>query len=170
MVDDSIQFYWEIIAKGTIAEQAKLNFHRVPAQLQCMTCFKTYYPTDRGWPVQSATGSTSRSSRARNLPSNPSMWNKNVHRQTSNAPEIHLSPFRVSMTQNIPVIENIINANDRIAQENFQPSRKRRCFFHQHSRLARSGENITHRTDPASERETEGRRPSTGTSLHFDRL
>ena len=82
MVDDSIQFYWEIIAKGTIAEQAKLNFHRVPAQLQCMTCFKTYYPTDRSWPVQSATGSTSRSSRAMNLPSNPSMWNKNVHRQT----------------------------------------------------------------------------------------
>ena len=47
MVDDSIQFYWEIIAKGTIAEQAKLNFRRVPAQLQCMTCFETYHPTDR---------------------------------------------------------------------------------------------------------------------------
>ena len=46
MVDDSIQFYWEIIAKGTIAEQAKLNFRRVPAQLQCMTCFETYHPTD----------------------------------------------------------------------------------------------------------------------------
>lgn len=47
MVDDSIQFYWEIIAKGTIAEQAKLNFRRVPAQLQCMTCFERYNPTDR---------------------------------------------------------------------------------------------------------------------------
>ena len=47
MVDDSIQFYWEIIAKGTIAEQAKLNFRRVPAQLQCMTCFETYHPSDR---------------------------------------------------------------------------------------------------------------------------
>jgi hydrogenase nickel incorporation protein HypA/HybF len=47
MVDDSIQFYWEIIAKGTIAEQAKLNFRRVPAQLQCMTCSETYQPTDR---------------------------------------------------------------------------------------------------------------------------
>jgi hydrogenase nickel incorporation protein HypA/HybF len=46
MVDDSIQFYWEIIAKGTIAEQAKLNFRRIPAQLQCMTCFETYHPTD----------------------------------------------------------------------------------------------------------------------------
>jgi hydrogenase nickel incorporation protein HypA/HybF len=47
MVDDSIQFYWEIIAKGTIAEQAKLNFRRVPAQLQCMTCSETYHPSDR---------------------------------------------------------------------------------------------------------------------------
>lgn len=47
MVDDSIQFYWEIIAKGTIAEQAKLNFRRVPAELQCMTCFEEYRPTDR---------------------------------------------------------------------------------------------------------------------------
>jgi hydrogenase nickel incorporation protein HypA/HybF len=47
MVDDSIQFYWEIIAKGTIAEQAKLNFRRLPAQLQCMTCSETYHPTDR---------------------------------------------------------------------------------------------------------------------------
>jgi hydrogenase nickel incorporation protein HypA/HybF len=47
MVDDSIQFYWEIIAKGTIAEQAKLHFRRVPAELQCMTCFEKYQPTDR---------------------------------------------------------------------------------------------------------------------------
>ena len=47
MVDDSIQFYWEIIAKGTIAEQATLHFRRVPAELQCMTCFEKYHPTDR---------------------------------------------------------------------------------------------------------------------------
>lgn len=47
MVDDSIQFYWEIIAKGTIAEQARLNFRRVPAELQCMTCLEKYHPTDR---------------------------------------------------------------------------------------------------------------------------
>lgn len=47
MVDDSIQFYWDIIAKDTIAEQAILHFRRVPAQLQCMTCFEKYHPTDR---------------------------------------------------------------------------------------------------------------------------
>ncbi len=47
MVDDSIQFYWDIIARDTIAEQATLHFRRVPAQLQCNTCLKTYSPTDR---------------------------------------------------------------------------------------------------------------------------
>jgi hydrogenase nickel incorporation protein HypA/HybF len=46
MVDDSIQFYWEVIAKDTIAEQATLHFRRVPAELQCMTCFEKYHPTD----------------------------------------------------------------------------------------------------------------------------
>ena len=47
MVDDSIQFYWDIIAKGTIAEQATLHFRRVPAELQCNTCSQKYRPTDK---------------------------------------------------------------------------------------------------------------------------
>ncbi|MCA2002161.1 MAG: hydrogenase maturation nickel metallochaperone HypA [Chloroflexi bacterium] len=47
MVDDSIQFYWDIIAKDTIAEKAALHFRRVPAELQCMTCFEKYRPADK---------------------------------------------------------------------------------------------------------------------------
>lgn len=47
MVDDSIQFYWELIARDTIAEKAALHFCRVPAELQCMTCFHKYHPTDQ---------------------------------------------------------------------------------------------------------------------------
>ena len=47
MVDDSIQFYWDIIAKDTIAEQATLHFRRVPAELQCNTCSARYQPTDK---------------------------------------------------------------------------------------------------------------------------
>lgn len=46
MVDDSIQFYWDVIAKDTIAEKAKLHFQRVPAELQCNTCSETYFPTE----------------------------------------------------------------------------------------------------------------------------
>jgi hydrogenase nickel incorporation protein HypA/HybF len=38
VVDDSVQFYWGMIAKDTIAEDAVLNFKRVPAQLKCRVC------------------------------------------------------------------------------------------------------------------------------------
>jgi hydrogenase nickel incorporation protein HypA/HybF len=47
MVDESIQFYWDIIARDTIAEGATLHFRRVPAELQCNTCSEKYYPTDK---------------------------------------------------------------------------------------------------------------------------
>lgn len=46
MVDDSIQFYWDIIAKDTVAEHATLHFQRVLAQLQCNNCLEEYSPTD----------------------------------------------------------------------------------------------------------------------------
>lgn len=47
MVDDSIQFYWEIIAKDTIAQKANLHFRRVPTELQCTNCMEKYHPTDK---------------------------------------------------------------------------------------------------------------------------
>ena len=47
MLDESIQFYWDIIAKDTIAEGATLHFRRVPAELQCNTCGEKYHPNDR---------------------------------------------------------------------------------------------------------------------------
>lgn len=38
IVDDSVQFYWDMIAKGTKAEGAILNFKRIRATLQCRAC------------------------------------------------------------------------------------------------------------------------------------
>ncbi len=38
IVDDSVQFYWDIISRGTIAEGAQLNFRRIPAALRCEDC------------------------------------------------------------------------------------------------------------------------------------
>lgn len=42
IVDDSVQFYWDIISKDTLCEGAVLNFERVPAQLNCLDCGHTY--------------------------------------------------------------------------------------------------------------------------------
>ena len=44
--DESVQFYWDEISKGTIAEEAKLHFRHVPAEMQCMACFTKYKPED----------------------------------------------------------------------------------------------------------------------------
>jgi hydrogenase nickel incorporation protein HypA/HybF len=44
VVDDSIQFYWDMIAKDTIAEGAKLHFRRVPAEFLCLDCNQRYSP------------------------------------------------------------------------------------------------------------------------------
>ncbi len=38
IVDDSVQFYWDMISENTIAHGAQLNFERVPAKLHCNTC------------------------------------------------------------------------------------------------------------------------------------
>lgn len=47
IVDDSVQFYWEFVAKDTIAEGAKLSFRRVSALLACRDCGFEYSPDGR---------------------------------------------------------------------------------------------------------------------------
>ncbi|BAJ63810.1 hydrogenase maturation nickel metallochaperone HypA [Anaerolinea thermophila] len=37
-VDDSIQFYWDLISQNTLCEGAALHFERVPARLLCLNC------------------------------------------------------------------------------------------------------------------------------------
>ena len=44
IVDDSVQFYWDIIAKDTPAEGARLNFRRIPTELLCLDCDFRYTP------------------------------------------------------------------------------------------------------------------------------
>lgn len=44
IVDDSVQFYWDIIAQNTIAENARLHFRRIPAEFVCLDCGNRYRP------------------------------------------------------------------------------------------------------------------------------
>jgi hydrogenase nickel incorporation protein HypA/HybF len=47
IVDDSVQFYWDMIADGTIAKGAVLHFNRIPGEMTCRTCGHVFQPTDR---------------------------------------------------------------------------------------------------------------------------
>lgn len=47
VVDDSVQFYWDVISRGTIAEGAELCFERVPATLRCLACEMRFSPDGR---------------------------------------------------------------------------------------------------------------------------
>lgn len=46
IVDESVQFYWDFISKGTLCEQARLHFRREPASLVCLNCQNEYELTD----------------------------------------------------------------------------------------------------------------------------
>jgi hydrogenase nickel incorporation protein HypA/HybF len=40
--EESIQFYWRDLAKGTLGEGAKLSFRRVKAEMKCLACGGTF--------------------------------------------------------------------------------------------------------------------------------
>jgi len=46
ITDATIQQHWNEISKGTLAEQAKLHFRLIHAEVQCMSCFQKYHPLD----------------------------------------------------------------------------------------------------------------------------
>jgi hydrogenase nickel incorporation protein HypA/HybF len=42
IVDDSVQFYWDILSRDTLCEGAVLFFQRLPARLACLDCQYEY--------------------------------------------------------------------------------------------------------------------------------
>jgi hydrogenase nickel incorporation protein HypA/HybF len=44
VIDDSVQFYWDIVSEGTLAEGATLHFRRIPAEMACQDCAESYDP------------------------------------------------------------------------------------------------------------------------------
>jgi len=44
--EESIQFYWDDLAKGTTAENAVLNFQHVDAEMKCLECGSVFHPKE----------------------------------------------------------------------------------------------------------------------------
>jgi hydrogenase nickel incorporation protein HypA/HybF len=48
IIDDSVCFYWDIVAKGTIAEGAQIHFQRLHTLFECLECYTQFeLETDR---------------------------------------------------------------------------------------------------------------------------
>jgi hydrogenase nickel incorporation protein HypA/HybF len=48
-VDDSIEFCFEALSSGTIAQGADLVFRRVPVKIRCRACDTEFVPEDLDW-------------------------------------------------------------------------------------------------------------------------
>jgi hydrogenase nickel incorporation protein HypA/HybF len=49
VLDDCVQFYFDFLSKGTIAEGAKLSFQRVPIKARCRKCGWEFNPSGENW-------------------------------------------------------------------------------------------------------------------------
>ena len=47
IIDDSVQFHWDILSDHTIAQGAKLHFERIQVELLCLECAHQYSPTEK---------------------------------------------------------------------------------------------------------------------------
>ena len=49
IVDESVQFYYDFISQGTLAEGAELAFRRVQVEVECGACGHVWQPDDVDW-------------------------------------------------------------------------------------------------------------------------
>lgn len=42
--EESIQFYWDDLAKGTLAQDAELHFQHMVAEMKCRECGTIFHP------------------------------------------------------------------------------------------------------------------------------
>jgi hydrogenase nickel incorporation protein HypA/HybF len=46
IVDDSVRFYWDMLAEDTLAEGAELHFERIQTEMECCDCLVRYKPPE----------------------------------------------------------------------------------------------------------------------------
>ena len=49
IVDECVQFYFDLLSKDTVAAEASLSFHRPPTKLRCRNCATTFSPDNLDW-------------------------------------------------------------------------------------------------------------------------
>ncbi len=49
VVDECVQFYFDLLSKDTIAANARLSFQRPPTKLRCRNCATTFSPNNLDW-------------------------------------------------------------------------------------------------------------------------
>ncbi len=49
IVDESVQFYFDFLSRGTLAEGACLGFTHVPVRFRCRACAHEFEPEGRAW-------------------------------------------------------------------------------------------------------------------------
>ena len=49
IVDECVEFYFELLSKDTIAAEASLSFHQSPTKLRCRNCDITFLPDNLDW-------------------------------------------------------------------------------------------------------------------------
>ena len=48
-VEECVQFYFDFISKGTIAERSALSFKKIPTTARCRSCGKLFKPKEFDW-------------------------------------------------------------------------------------------------------------------------
>ncbi len=49
VVSDCVQFYFDFLKKGNVAEEATLDFRLVPVELKCRDCQTVFNPNESAW-------------------------------------------------------------------------------------------------------------------------
>jgi hydrogenase nickel incorporation protein HypA/HybF len=49
VLDDSVQFYFNFLSQGTLAEGARLVFRRIPIEARCRQCKHDFNPVGDKW-------------------------------------------------------------------------------------------------------------------------